>query len=126
MDRISELGRQATATDKSKLTLLELVLEMYARGLGFLKLDLYTAQAPKFTVMEHGLMPPLCSIQGLGVNAAQGIALARSQGKFTTVEDFRNRTNVNKTVVELLKANHILDGLPETDQMSLFDDMGWF
>jgi len=96
------------------------VVEMYARGLGFLKLDLYNAHASKFTVTDEGLMPPLCSIQGLGLTAAQSIVGARSQEAFTTIEDFRNRTNVNKTVIELLKENHILDGLPETDQMSLF------
>ena len=120
MNRISELGKDAGVKDKSKFTLLELVLEMYARGLAFLKLDLYKAQVSKFIVTNEGLMPPLCSIQGLGITAAQSIAHARDQGAFTTVENFRERTNVNKTVVELLKTNHILDQLPETDQMSLF------
>jgi len=100
--------------------LLELVIELYARGLKFLKLDLYRAQATKFTVTDEGLMPPLCSIQGMGITAAESIVAARGKGRFITVEDFHNRTNVNKTVLELLRDNHILDGMPESDQMSLF------
>jgi DNA polymerase-3 subunit alpha (Gram-positive type) len=45
---------------------------------------------------------------------------ARKQGDFFTIDDFRDRTKTNKTVVELLKRNGILDGIPESSQLSLF------
>ncbi|MDR1559059.1 MAG: PolC-type DNA polymerase III [Clostridiales bacterium] len=120
MSELIELGKEASAKDENKLTIMELVLEMYCRGLKFAPLDLYKAQAGKFTVTPQGLMPPLCSVQGLGMSVAQNIVDAREQGEFFTVDDFRERTKTNKTVVELLKRNGILDGIPESSQLSLF------
>lgn len=120
MRRLSELGAEATAKDKAAMTVLELVNEMYARGLRFAKLNLYEADAAKFKVTTDGLMPPLCSVQGLGESVAKNIVEARENGEFFTVEDFRERTKANKTVVELLKKNGVLEGMPETNQLSLF------
>ncbi|MCL2351334.1 MAG: PolC-type DNA polymerase III [Firmicutes bacterium] len=125
--RINAMGKEAGAKDRNTLTVLELVLEMYARGLKFLKLDIYRSAAKKFIVTPDGLLPPLCSIQGLGDNVAQNIVSAREDGggirEFFTIEDFRERTKINKTVIELLRKNRILDGLPETNQLSLFQGM---
>jgi len=121
MDKIISMGNDATAKDKNSLTIFELVLEMYERGLKFLPLDLYTADAFKFKVTEEGLMPPLCSIQGLGSSVAQNIVDARVEGEFFTIEEFRERTKTNKTVIELLKRNNVFGGIPETDQISLFN-----
>ena len=118
--RINAEGRNASAKDKNILNNLELVLEMYARGLNFVPMDLYTADTKKFIVTEDGLMAPLCSVQGLGLNAAESVAEARKDGEFMTVNDFRERTKVNKTVAELLKKVGILDTLQESNQMSLF------
>jgi DNA polymerase-3 subunit alpha (Gram-positive type) len=118
--QIGALGKEASATDKSMLTILELVVEMYARGLKFATLDLYQAQASKFLVTPEGLMPPLCSIQGLGLSVAQNIVSTRDEGPFFTIQEFRERTKTNKTVIELLKKIGILAGIPETNQLTLF------
>ena len=118
--RLQALGLDMTAKEKSALTILELVRELYARGLKFTPLNLYEAAADKFAVTPNGLMPPLCAVAGLGANVAQNIVESRAGGDFATIEDFRERTKTNKTVIELLKKNGILDGIPETNQMSLF------
>jgi DNA polymerase-3 subunit alpha (Gram-positive type) len=118
--RIRELGNDASAKEKNMLVTLELVNEMYARGLKFLPLDMYKAAATKFIVTPDGLMPPLCAVQGLGETVAQNIIEARKDGEFITVEDFKERTKATKTVVELLKKNNVLAGLPDTSQLSLF------
>jgi len=120
MKRINALGKEATAKEKTMLTTLELVYEMYGRGLKFAALDLYTASANKFIVTDDGLMPPLCAVQGLGANAAQGVVEAREDGEFISLEDFRVRAKVTKTVAELLRELKILDGLPDTNQLTLF------
>jgi len=119
--RIKSLGNDVTAKDKSILTTLELVNEMYARKLNFAPLNLYEADATKFKIVDAGIMPPLSSIQGLGETVAQNIVDARLDGgEFFTVEEFRQRTKVTKGVLELLKNNGVLDGIPETDQLTLF------
>jgi len=120
MSELSSQGKDLSAKDKTKYTIMELVLEMYCRGLKFAPLDLYKAQAGRFVVTPKGLMPPLCSVQGLGMSVAQNIVEARKQGEFFTIDDFRERTKANKTVIELLKRNGIFDGIPESSQLSLF------
>lgn len=121
--RILALGKDATAKDKNTLNLLELVLEMYARGITFLPMDIYNSRASRFIPMEGGLLPPLGTLDGLGQNAAQNIAAAREEGEFISIQDFKGRTKVTKTVLELIVKNGLLRGLPETNQLSLFTGM---
>ena len=71
---------------------LELVLEMYERGLKFLPIDLYKSDATKFIPEEDGIRPPLNSIPGLGTVAALGIAEARKDGKFMSIDDMKIRS----------------------------------
>ena len=120
MQEIKQQGKDATAKDKNMLTTLELVLEMYARGLKFVKMDLYESDAVKFKVTDDGLLPPLCTVQGLGANAAQSIVDAREQGEFQTIEELKDRAKLGKTVLQLLRDNGVLDGIPETNQLTLF------
>ena len=120
MKRIKALGNDASAKEKNIYGMLELVNEMYARGLKFVPLDMYKAAATKFIVTENGLMPPLCAVQGLGETVAANIVSAREEGEFLTIDDFRERTKATKTVIELLKKTGVLTGLPETSQLSLF------
>jgi len=117
---LSAKGNDATAKEKNTITVLELVLEFYARGFEFERIDLYKSDAKNFLLTPNGLLPPLSSIQGLGITAAQSIVAAREEGEFFTIEDLRLRTTANKTVIDLLREYHILDGIPETDQLSLF------
>ncbi len=120
MERINNLGKDATAKDKNTLTTLELVLEMYRRKLNFVPIDLYHSLENRFKVTDKGLLPPLCAIAGLGASVAAKIVEEREKGEFETIDDFSRRTKANKNVIELLKKHNILNGLPETDQLTLF------
>lgn len=119
MKEIDALGKQATANEKSELTTLELVNEMYARGLKFVPMDLYKSDAAKFILTEEGLLPPLATIPKLGGIAAQSIVDAREKREFETIEEFTERTTVGKTLVDLLKEAGVLKGIPETRQVTL-------
>ncbi len=122
MRRIQSLDKkEATANDKSKLTILELLDEMYARGIEFLPLDLYESKATKFVLKDGKILPPLCCVAGLGISVAEAIVKEREIEKFFTIEDLRNRTKTNKNVIEILKNNGILNGMSETNQLSLFE-----
>ncbi len=118
---INEKGMEATTKEKNKLTVLEIVIEFYARGFHFLPIDLYKSDAKRFIIEGNALIPPFNSLQGLGDTAAQGIVEGRENGgEFKTIEEFKQRTSVGKTLVELLKENGVLKGIPETNQLSLF------
>ena len=73
-----------------------------------------------FLIFDGKIMPSLASINGMGEKAAESIVEARKQGEFISIEDFRNRTKISKTLIEMLKEEKILKGLPETNQISLF------
>lgn len=120
LDELYELGNKATVKDKGLITVLELSYEMYKRGFNLLKVDLYKSDATKFIIEETGLRPPLSALQGVGVNAAKSIAEARKNGEFISKEDLRVRSKVSKTVIETMSIHGCLDGMSETNQLSLF------
>lgn len=97
------------------------VLEMYARGFDFMPIDIYRAQATRFQVIDGKIMPSLSSISGLGEKAAAGIVDAVKDGVFLSRDDFQTRTKVSKSMTDLLTDLKILDHLPETNQLSIFD-----
>lgn len=122
-DAIREIqakGQEATAKDKNKQTVLEIVVEFYARGFKFCPIDLYHSDAKNFLPTEEGLLPPFSSLQGLGVNAAQSIVEGRKDGEFNTLEELKERTSLGRSLIDLLKENGVLDGIPETNQLCLF------
>ncbi|MGE5507042.1 MAG: PolC-type DNA polymerase III [Chitinophagales bacterium] len=121
--RLDELDKKqdATARDKNVVTILEVVHEALLRGLTFDPIDLYQSDAERFLITgERSLRPPLVSVAGLGKSVAQSICAARAEGAFTSVEDLRNRTRLSRAIIDVLRSYGTLDGLPETDQMSLF------
>jgi len=120
MKEIDLQGNNATVKDKNMYSILELVLEMYERGYEFLPMDLYKSHASKFLVEEGKIRPPLNSIPGLGTVAAEGIAKAREEGKFMSIDDLKIRSKIGKSVIEILTNAGCLKGMSQSNQMSLF------
>jgi len=115
--------RKDSLTKKEQDTVkdMKIVQEMYARGFEFLPLDLFSAQAHIFQIVDGKLMPALDSIEGLGDKAAEAVVEAAKDGPFLSKDDFRQRTKVSKTVIDLMGDLGILGNLPESNQLSLFD-----
>ena len=120
MKEIELQGNSATAKDKDMYSVLEIVLEMYERGIDFLPIDLYKSHATKFIMEEDGIRPPLNSIPGLGTVAAESIDMAKKEGKFMSIDDLKIRSKVGKSVLELLEKFGCLKGMTQSNQMSLF------
>lgn len=121
LKEIEAKGNTATAKEQNNATVLELVLEFYARGFNFIPIDIYRSDSRKFIVTPDGLLPPLNSLQGLGLTVAQSIVEGRKDGEFRTIEELKSRTSAGASIVDLLKDSGILRGIPESDQISLFD-----
>ncbi|WP_283771266.1 PolC-type DNA polymerase III [Paenibacillus sp. J45TS6] len=117
---IEQLGFQASTKEKSMLSVLEMALEMTARGFSFKSIDLYRSDATRFIVDQDSLIPPFSALQGIGDNAARNIAAARDHGEFLSIEDFQQKSKASKTAVELLTQMGCFRGLPESNQLSLF------
>ena len=119
IERIDAKGNEATAKEKSLVTVLEVALEAMARGIRFLPVDLYKSDVSAFRIEDGALRCPLASLQGVGSAAAQAIAAAREQ-PFTSIEDLQRRAKVSRAVVDAMREHGALASLPETDQIALF------
>ncbi len=115
--------RSDTLSKKEQDTLKDMksVQEMYARGYEFLKVDIYQAEAHKFQIIDGRLMPALSTIDGLGEKAADQLVEAAAKGPFLSRDDLRQRSKLSKTVIDLMGDLGLLEGLPESNQLSLFD-----
>ncbi|MEG0296015.1 MAG: PolC-type DNA polymerase III [Clostridium sp.] len=120
LEELYELGNKASVKDKGMITVLELSFEMSVRGFKFLKVDIYKSEATKFIIEGNALRPPINALQGVGENAAKSIVEARKDGEFISKEDLRNRSKVSKTVIETLDNHGCLEGMSDTNQLSLF------
>ena len=120
LHELYELGNGASVKDKGLITVLELSFELYKRGFSILKVDLYKSEATTFTIEGNALRPPLSALAGVGVNAAKSIAEARKNGEFISKEDLRLRAKVTKSVIEAMSNHGCLEGMSETNQLSLF------
>src|SRR5690606_11398063 len=112
LERLEAKGNDASAKEKAVITVLEVVLEAMARGVRFLPVDLYKSDVDRFLIEGDGLRCPLASLQGVGIAAAQGIAAARAERPFTSIEDLQRRAKVTKNVIEVLTEHGALSSLP--------------
>ncbi|MFD3260963.1 PolC-type DNA polymerase III [Paenibacillus lentus] len=120
IEEIEQKGFQALPKERNMLPILEMALEMTARGFRFKSIDLYRSDATRFIVDGDALIPPFSALAGIGDNAAKNIAAAKEQGEFLSIEDFQQKSKATKTVVELLNTLGCFRGLPESNQLSLF------
>ncbi len=109
------------AKEKDLYRDLRIVEEFYARGFEFLPIDLYRSSAKNFEIVDGKLLPSFCSIDGMGEKAAEAVEEEARKGKFLSVEDFCQRTKVSRTTAETMKKLGLFGGIPETNQISLFD-----
>ena len=118
--------RADTLTNKEQDTLkdMRIVQEMYARGFEFEPIDIFRAHSRNFQIVNGKIMPSLSSIEGLGEKAADAVMEAAKDGPFLSKDDFRSRTKVSKTVIDLMGDLGLLGDIPESNQISLFDLVG--
>lgn len=123
INTINAKKKDGTASPKEEnlIPILEICVEMYARGIDFIKVDLYKSHATDFLQVDGKILPPLSALPGLSENDALSITKERENGEFRNVEDLRLRTGIGKNALNILEANGCFDDLPDADQVSLFD-----
>src|SRR5699024_6984665 len=123
MKEINSQGNDASAKDKSLLTILELANEMLERGFKFKMVDLERSDASNWLIDGNTLIAPFRAVPGLGLNVAKQIVAAREEKKFLSKQDLAERGKVSQTIIDFLTQNHVLDGLPDSNQLDLFSDL---
>ncbi|AEB29776.1 DNA polymerase III PolC [Carnobacterium sp. 17-4] len=121
MKEITDKGLDASTKEKNTLTVLELCNEMVERGFNFKMVDLEKSDPTNFVIEGNSLIAPFRAVPSLGANVAKQIKEARNDKPFLSKEDLAKRGKVSKTVIEYLNENGVLKGLPDENQLSLFD-----
>ena len=117
-------GDSLSNKEQDALKDMRIVQEMYARGFEFEPIDIFRAHSRNFQIVDGKVMPSLSSIEGLGEKAADAVMEAAKDGPFLSKDDFRSRTKVSKTVIDLMADLGLLGDIPESNQISLFDLVG--
>ena len=120
MKEIDMKGVTATKKEQDMYAVLELVLEMYERGLKFLPIDLYKSHYKNFIVEDDGIRPPFSSIAGFGPIAAESLYNAAKEEEFMSIDEIRIRAKLGDSTIDLLREFGVLDGMQESNQISLF------
>ncbi|WP_125565140.1 PolC-type DNA polymerase III [Companilactobacillus insicii] len=121
MKEINDKGMDASTKEKNLLTVLELANECLERGFKINMVDLEKSDAFEFQIIDDKtLLAPFNAIPGLGDNVAKQIVAAREEQPFLSKEDLSTRGKVSKTIIEYMTENHVLDGMPDENQLSLF------
>lgn len=120
--RLKELNSKVKleVKEKNELALYEIIIEMKARNIEFLTVDIYSSDGKKFTLEDGKIRIPLMGITGLGGSAIDNIIRERKIGKFISIEDLKRRTKISQTVVEKLKKIGAIKNMSETNQIKLF------
>lgn len=120
IEEISAMGNNATAKEQGDVLVLEVAYEMYSRGYEFTPARLGKSRALKFWADDGKVLLPFVALEGVGDTAAKAFADAYEEKPFDTIEEAITRSKLNKTAAEALRAHGVFEGLPETDQLSLF------
>ena len=112
---------QQTKKDQDTIRDGRIAQEMYARGFEFVPIDIYKAKARSFQIIDGKIMPSFKVISKVGESAGESIEIAARDGEFLSKDDLRQRARIGQTVIEKLGELGLLDGMAESNQLSLFD-----
>ncbi|WP_374697127.1 PolC-type DNA polymerase III [Spiroplasma endosymbiont of Polydrusus formosus] len=109
--------------EKDLIPVYEVALEMYARGIKMINIDLKTSRNKNFIVVTNGndekiILPPFSAIDGLGGAVGDSIINARHEKPFLSIVDLQKRTNITKAHLESFEELGILNGLSLDDQIA--------
>lgn len=122
MLEIKNKGKDATAKEQDQYSVLQIVIEMLARGFSFLPVDIYKSDYRVYRIEDGKIRLPFGAINGIGGNAAKALAESRDDGngEYISADDLMSRAGVGKSIIESLREAGALGDLPDSSQISLF------
>ena len=120
LNDIISKGKDASKKEEDDIPVLEVAYEMCARGYEFTPARLGISDSVRFLSHEGKVLLPFVAITGVGEGAAKTFFEEYQKRPYETVEDVAERGKINKTALDEMRQHGVLDGLPETAQISLF------
>lgn len=106
--------------EKDLLVILEVVYEMNLRGIELLPVDLMKSKAKRFTIEGNAIRPPFSSVAAVGENAPSALRKRSPADRLVRWRTSASAPKANSAVVNALRELGCLDGMPETNQLTLF------
>ena len=100
-------------------------MEASARGIKFGNIDLKKSHSRNFVIdyETNTLIAPFRALDGLGETVANTVVAEREKQEFISIDDLQKRGKLSSTLIEKMRIMGILQGLPESSQLSLFDGL---
>lgn len=118
---INAKGFEASNKDAGILIGLRCAQEAAARGIKFAPVSLEKSLPNLFVLDgEVTLIPSFSTIEGLGSTVANLIVSEREKRPFISIEDLQKRAKVSSTIIEKMRLMGMLEGMPESSQLTLF------
>ena len=123
LKQIKNSGKKLSPKEDEIEKCLCIALEMVERGYNISMINLDKSISRYWIVDKenNSIIPPFDVLDGLGEAAAETVVEARNKHPFYSIEDLQSRTRLSQQHIETLKRFKVLAGLPESDQISLFD-----
>ena len=112
-----------TPKEEALVDTLEICEELYARGYRIGNISMKKSLATTFRVDPDDpkcFIPPFVVLEGLGAGVARSVEKARDEQEFISKQDILKRTQLSQTAIKKLEKLGCLEGMQETNQMSLF------
>ena len=115
-----ETANSVTKKEQDLYAVLEVALEMCLRGYSFSNIDLKRSDATLFQIDAENktIIPPFIVLDGLGKAVADSIIQARKEHEFISIQDFKDRTRTNKTLLDKLTELNVFDNLNDDNQLT--------
>ena len=120
LEALEKSTEKLTQKEQEQHTTLLLVREALCRGVKFLPVHLLRSDSTAFLPENGCIRMPFNSLNGLGTSAAEKIVQCRKEREIFSVEELRTRAGLSKSIISMLRQCGALDGLSETNQISLF------
>lgn len=117
---LMENKNDKSKTILDKIPILEILIEMYYRGIELLPIDLYKSDSKYFIIEDGKLRAPFITMPSLGEAIAENIIRERNIKEFLSLDDLKKRTKISEKVLEILNNKGCLGDMSKYNQQSLF------
>ncbi|MBQ3871057.1 MAG: PolC-type DNA polymerase III, partial [Clostridia bacterium] len=115
-----EKKKDTTQRENDVYSACQLILEAMCRGIKFLPVKIGKSDGKAFLPENGKIRIPFASLNGLGEAAAENIAEACRTHNITSILELKQYAKLTNGVIEILRSEGVLDGLDETNQITMF------
>lgn len=120
LTKIFEYMRSDNQSERKDVAALEIIYDAKVHGIEFVLPNIFESRAEMFVPLaDNKILLPFNAINGIGTSIAYNIEQERNKRQFSSIEDFKSRTKINKNQFQVLSSIGAL-GTLEHETHTLF------